>query len=92
MVKMATMTFCLAVVCLVPLLQQRGRRHDVYNLLVVVLWMLFAFAGNMYIPDLQVVSASTPARVVAMLAWLVLSWFPAAGCIRLLRRAARVRV
>jgi hypothetical protein len=90
MLKVVTFLVCLAAICLFLALGQKSRANNVFHLMTAVLWMLFMFVGNMVLPDLELVSGDQRLQVGIMLAWLGVSHLLARGCIRLLRRKARI--
>lgn len=90
LLKIGMLVFCLVVICVLLALGQRSRARDVFHLMGMVLWMLFMFVGNSYLPDMAVVTQDDRMRVGIMLVWLGLSYGLAWGCVRFFRHSARV--
>ncbi len=89
MLKVGVFVFCLVVICFFLALGQRSRANNVFHLMVMVLWMLFMFVGNMRLPDMSYFAADYRLQAGVMLAWLGASYVLAQGCVWLLRRMAR---
>lgn len=90
MLKIGLFVFCLVVICGFMALGQRSRANNVFHLLVMVLWMLFMFVGNMQLSEMPFFASDYRLQAGVMVSWLGASYVLAQVCVWLLRRMARV--
>ncbi len=90
MLKIGVLTFCLVVICINLALGQHSKASNIFHLMRMVLWMLFMFVGNVYLPDLDVVAHDVRMQVGIMLVWLGISFGIAWACVRAFRHGVRI--